>query len=68
MVHKRQDAMILTFSLTKASPGASHQYFLIFVPQSIFILQFDCALSLQDLYGTVATLRFLPDCHSLPLL
>jgi hypothetical protein len=31
---------------------------LIFYFQSLFILQFDCALSLQDLYDTVAVLRF----------
>jgi hypothetical protein len=45
VVHKRQDARILTFSLTKASPDASHQYSLIFGFQSLFLLQFICALS-----------------------
>jgi hypothetical protein len=29
-----------------ASPGASHQYLLTFDFQSIFIIQYDCALSL----------------------
>jgi hypothetical protein len=45
VVHKRQDARILTFSLTKASPDASHQYSLTFGFQSLFLLQFICALS-----------------------
>jgi hypothetical protein len=32
------------------------------------MLQFDCVLSLQELYGIVAALRFLLDYPYLPLL
>jgi hypothetical protein len=63
-----EDSWILTLFLSKASPGASHQYFLDFCFQSLFMVQFDCALNLQDLYGTIAALRFPSGYPWLPLL
>jgi hypothetical protein len=48
----------LIFSLGKANLGASYQYTLTFMFQSIFTLQFDCALSLEKFYDTVVALRF----------
>jgi hypothetical protein len=57
VVHKRQDARILTFSLSKASPSASHQLFLDFV-----LNQYLCysliALKFIGIVWRVAALRF----------
>jgi hypothetical protein len=59
VVHKHQVVRRLTFFPEQdASPDASHQYSLDFCFQSLSILQFDCALSLQDLYDIVTALRF----------
>jgi hypothetical protein len=44
--NKLKSRTSLTFFLSKASPDASHQYTLTFMFQSIFTIQFDCALSL----------------------
>jgi hypothetical protein len=43
-------------AFSKASPNASHQYFLTFLLNHYFYVKIDCALSLYELIETVVTL------------
>jgi hypothetical protein len=46
VVYKRQVVWVLILFVSKASPGASHQYFLTFLLNRYLYVKIDCALSL----------------------
>jgi hypothetical protein len=49
---------ILTLLLDQGKPWCIPPKFLSFIFQTFFIILFDCAISLHDLYGTVVALGF----------